>query len=80
MVRTESLVLTEKVFAVTPGKPRGREPALVLLTIALSGSGMLEQVRPSLTSTPENVALRSVTTWPMKASTSLGAGGGINWS
>jgi hypothetical protein len=62
MVRTESLVFTEKVFAVTPGKPRGREPALVLLTIALSGSGMREQVRPSLTSTPGNVALRSVTT------------------
>src|SRR5258708_28967539 len=35
-------------------------------------------LRPTLTSTPEKAALRSVTTWPMKASTSLGAGGGVN--
>src|SRR6185312_11218072 len=36
-------------------------------------------LRPTLTSTPENAALRSVTTWPMKASISPGAGGGVNW-
>src|SRR6185312_541977 len=35
-------------------------------------------LRPTLTSTPEKAAPRSVTTWPIKASTSPGAGGGVN--
>src|SRR6185437_16300358 len=35
-------------------------------------------LRPTLTSTPEKAAPRSVTTWPIKASTSPGAGWGVN--